>query len=89
MIAAWSFGSVQNYNVVSLAPEASGIMASLNSSFVQIGIAAGAGIGGIVAGSSSMLAIIWIRATSVTIAVLIATTSFSLTRTSKKSIAMK
>ncbi|ULL13450.1 MFS transporter [Paenibacillus sp. H1-7] len=47
MMAAWSFGAVQNYNVVSLPPEAPGIMASLNSSFTQLGIAEGAGIGGL------------------------------------------
>lgn len=40
-------GAVQNYNVVSLPPEAPGIMASLNSSFTQLGIAEGAGIGGL------------------------------------------
>nr|WP_263325201.1 MFS transporter [Neobacillus sp. Marseille-Q6967] len=89
MIAAWSFGSVQNFNAVSLAPEASGIMASLNSSFTQLGFAAGAGIGGIVAGSSSMLAITWVGAASVTIALLIAAISFSPAHTSEKNIATK
>ncbi|MFS0776460.1 MFS transporter [Neobacillus sp. 3P2-tot-E-2] len=89
MIAAWSFGSVQNFNVVSLAPEASGIMASLNSSFTQLGIAAGAGIGGIAAGSSSMLAITWVGAASVTIAVLIAAILFSPARMFEKNIMTK
>lgn len=88
-ISAWSFGTVQNFNLVSLAPEASGIILSLNSTFVQIGIAAGAGIGGIAAGSSSMLAISWIGAASVAIAVLISASSFILTRTSLKNIATK
>ncbi|WP_160724706.1 hypothetical protein [Bacillus sp. USDA818B3_A] len=32
-IACWTFGAVQNYNLVSLAPGASGIVLSLNSSF--------------------------------------------------------
>ncbi|WP_347942294.1 MFS transporter [Peribacillus simplex] len=49
-IAAWTFGPTQNFNLVSLTPEASSIVLSLNSSFVQLGFAAGAGIGGIVAG---------------------------------------
>lgn len=71
MITSWSFGAVQNFNVVSLAPEASGIMASLNSSFTQLGIAAGAGIGGIVAGSSTIQAVTWVGAASVAIAVLV------------------
>lgn len=89
MIAAWSFGSVQNFNVVSLAPEASGIMASLNSSFTQIGVAVGAGIGGIAAGSSSMLAITWVGAAAVTIAVVIAALSYIPNRVTDKNIATK
>lgn len=88
-IAAWAFGTTQNFNLVSLAPEASGIMLSLNSSFVQIGIAVGAGIGGIAAGSSSMLAISWIGAASAAIAVLIATISFGLTRLAQRKVPMK
>jgi DHA1 family putative efflux transporter-like MFS transporter len=88
-IAAWTFGPTQNYNLVSLAPEASGIMLSLNSSFVQLGFAAGAGIGGIAAGSSTMLAVSWIGAASVAIAVFIAAVSFRLTRSSHNSIATK
>ncbi|WP_034263325.1 MFS transporter [Bacillus sp. J33] len=70
-IAAWTFGPTQNFNLVSLTPEASGIVLSLNSSFVQLGFAAGAGIGGIVAGRSSVLEISWVGATSVVIALLI------------------
>ena len=46
-MSAWTFGPTQNYNLVTLAPEASGIMLSLNSSFVQMGFATGAGIGGL------------------------------------------
>jgi MFS transporter, DHA1 family, putative efflux transporter len=70
-IAAWTFGPTQNFNLVSLTPEASGIVLSLNSSFVQLGFAAGAGIGGIVAGRSSVLEISWVGATSVVIALMI------------------
>ncbi|CAH0311788.1 Purine efflux pump PbuE [Peribacillus simplex] len=75
-IAAWTFGPTQNFNLVSLTPEASGIVLSLNSSFVQLGFAAGAGIGGIVAGRSSILEISWVEATSVVIALLIGVFSF-------------
>ncbi|MFJ7509445.1 MFS transporter [Peribacillus simplex] len=75
-IAAWTFGPTQNFNLVSLTPEASGIVLSLNSSFVQLGFAAGAGIGGIVAGRSSILEISWVGATSVVIALLIGVFSF-------------
>ncbi|MED4071005.1 MFS transporter [Priestia endophytica] len=79
-IAAWTFGPTQNFNLVSLAPEASGIVLSLNSSFVQLGFAAGAGIGGIVAGRSSILEISWVGAISVVIALLIGVFSFRRSR---------
>ncbi|MCR8866579.1 MFS transporter [Priestia megaterium] len=79
-IAAWTFGPTQNFNLVSLTPEASSIVLSLNSSFVQLGFAAGAGIGGIVAGRSSILEISWIGATSVVIALLVGVFSFRRSR---------
>ncbi|MGW8426713.1 MFS transporter [Peribacillus simplex] len=79
-IAAWTFGPTQNFNLVSLTPEASSIVLSLNSSFVQLGFAAGAGIGGIVAGRSSIQEISWVGATSVVIALLIGVFSFRRTR---------
>ena len=78
--SAWTFGLTQSFNIVSLAPEASGIMLSLNSSFVQLGFAAGAGIGGIAVGSSSIMAISWIGAASVAFAACIASVFFGFTR---------
>ncbi|VBB08615.1 Hypothetical protein LUCI_3893 [Lucifera butyrica] len=78
--SAWTFGLTQNFNLISLAPEASGIMLSLNSSFVQLGFAAGAGIGGIAVGSSSIMAISWIGAALVTLAACVAVFSFGVTR---------
>jgi DHA1 family putative efflux transporter-like MFS transporter len=85
-IAAWAFGPTQNYNLHSLAPEASGIMLSLNTSFVQLGFAAGAGIGGIAVGGSSILAICWIGAAAVAFAASVAVVSFGLARSSSKSV---
>jgi DHA1 family putative efflux transporter-like MFS transporter len=87
-IAAWTFGPTQNFNLLSLAPEASGIVLSLNSSFVQLGFAIGAAIGGI-AVRSSMLAICWIGAASVAVAIFIASISFGLTRTFSKRAAAR
>jgi DHA1 family putative efflux transporter-like MFS transporter len=69
-IACWTFGPTQNFNLVSLAPEASGIVLSLNSTFVQLGFALGAGIGGIVIGGWSIMAITWISAVSTALAIL-------------------
>ncbi|MBN2910273.1 MFS transporter [Polycladomyces sp. WAk] len=75
-IAAWTFGPTQNFNLISIAPEASGIVLSLNSSFVQLGFAAGAGIGGIAVGGLSIMAITWISAVSVALAAVVAAVSF-------------
>ncbi len=75
-IACWTFGPTQNFNLASLAPEASGIVLSLNSTFVQFGFAAGAGIGGVAVGSLSITSITWISAASVVVAVVIAVFSF-------------
>ena len=83
-IAAWTFGPTQNFNLLSLAPEASGIMLSINSTFVQLGFAVGAGIGGVTVGRSSILSICWIGAVAVAAAVVVASVSFGLTRTFSK-----
>lgn len=76
-IAAWTFGPTQNFNLLSLAPEASGIMLSLNSTFVQLGFAVGAGIGGVAVGGSSIVSVFWIGAA----AVVMAAVSFGLSLT--------
>ncbi|SHF70931.1 MFS transporter, DHA1 family, purine base/nucleoside efflux pump [Caldanaerobius fijiensis DSM 17918] len=77
-IAAWTSGLTLNLNLVKLAPEASGIMLSLNGSFIQFGFAAGAGIGGIAVGGSSIIAISWIGAVSVAFSACAAAVSFGL-----------
>jgi len=55
--ASWTFGPAQSINLASLIPSASGIMLSLNSSFVQLGFAIGAGIGGVAIAHASILAL--------------------------------
>jgi MFS transporter, DHA1 family, putative efflux transporter len=84
-IAAWTFGPIQSFNLLSLAPEASGIMLSLNSTFVQLGFAAGAGIGGILVDGSPILGICWIGAFAVAVAFFINVASLGLTRSFSKS----
>lgn len=74
--SAWSSGPTQQYNLISLAPEASGIMLSLNSSMLQLGMAAGAGLGGVVVEQLSLSSITWIGASGVTIAAVTAAASF-------------
>lgn len=76
--SAWSSGPGLQYNLVWLAPEASGIMLSLYGSFIQLGIAAAAGIGGIAVRGTSVHAVSWIGALSVVIAAIITVVSFSL-----------
>ncbi|RIX52799.1 MFS transporter [Paenibacillus nanensis] len=74
--SAWSSGPTQQYNLISLAPEASGIMLSLNSSMLQLGMAAGAGLGGVVVEQLTLSSITWIGASGVTIAAVTAAASF-------------
>lgn len=78
--SAWSSGPTQQYYLITLAPEASGIMLSLNSSVLQLAMAAGAGIGGVVVESVSLSAIGWLGAAGVAIAAAMAAGSFGLSR---------
>jgi DHA1 family putative efflux transporter-like MFS transporter len=87
--SAWSSGPGLQFNLVLLAKEASGIMLSLYGSILQISIAAAGGIGGIAAGSSSMVAVSWVGAAAVAIAACMAVASFGLARSSGKRIATR
>ncbi|MFC9709506.1 MFS transporter [Paenibacillus sp. NPDC056933] len=69
--AAWSSGPTQQYNLVTMSPESSGIMLSLNSSVMQLAMAAGAGVGGIAVSAVSLSSITWIGAAGVVIAMII------------------
>lgn len=66
--AAWSSGPTQQYHLVTMAPESSSIMLSLNSSVMQLAMAAGAGLGGIAVSAISLSSITWIGAAGVAIA---------------------
>ncbi|MFK4304750.1 MULTISPECIES: MFS transporter [unclassified Paenibacillus] len=67
--AAWTSGPTQQYNLVTLVPESSGVMLSLNQSTMQLAMAAGAGIGGVVVGQVSLASITWFGAAGVAIAI--------------------
>lgn len=82
--AAWSSGPTQQYYLMTLAPEASGIMLSLNSSVLQLAMAAGAGIGGVIVEGASLSAVGWLGALGVAIAAVLAATSFGLSRASAR-----
>lgn len=78
--SAWSSGPTQQYHLISLAPEATSIMLSLNSSVVQLAMAAGAGIGGVVVEGTSLTAITWIGAAGVAIAAIMSAAAFGYLR---------
>ncbi|MGM1021492.1 MAG: MFS transporter [Bacillota bacterium] len=67
--AAWTTGPTQQYNLVTLVPESSGVMLSLNQSTMQLAMAAGAGIGGVVVGQVSLASITWFGAAGVGMAI--------------------
>ncbi|UFJ40990.1 MFS transporter [Brevibacillus humidisoli] len=67
--SAWSSGPTQQYNLVTLNPESSGVMLSLNQSMMQLSMSAGAAIGGIAVGNVSLSSITWFGALGVAIAI--------------------
>ncbi|NQF13453.1 MFS transporter [Brevibacillus sp. HB1.3] len=75
---AWSTGPVQQVYLIGMAPKASGIILSLNTSIVQLGMAVGAVIGGMVVENISLQAVGWIGAIGVAIALLPAVVSLSM-----------
>ncbi|SFB62868.1 MFS transporter, DHA1 family, purine base/nucleoside efflux pump [Cohnella sp. OV330] len=78
--SAWTSGPTTQYNLVQQAPEASGIMLSLNNSVVQLAMAVGAGLGGVVVEQVSLTSISWIGAAIVFVGVATTAASFRLSR---------
>lgn len=68
--AAWSSAPAQQFNLVSLVPESSGVMLSLNSSMMQLAMAVGAGIGGLIVNRVSLASITWFGVFGVLIAII-------------------
>jgi len=67
--AAWSSGPTQQFNLVRIEPNYSGIMLSLNQSMMQLSMAAGAGIGGVMIDRVSLSSITWVGMVGVAIAI--------------------
>lgn len=67
-IAVWSLGPPQQLHVITIAPESTGIMLSLNSMILQLAMAAGAGIGGLVVEQISLSSITWVAAAAIVVA---------------------
>jgi DHA1 family putative efflux transporter-like MFS transporter len=75
---AWSTGPVQQVYLIGMAPKASGIILSLNTSIVQLGMAVGAVIGGIIVESKSLTAVGWLGGVGVAIGLIPAILSLSM-----------
>ncbi|MNM73339.1 Purine efflux pump PbuE [compost metagenome] len=67
-LSAWSTGPTQQYNLITLSPESSGVMLSLNNSVMQLSMAVGAGLGGLIQAKLSLMSITWIGAAGVILA---------------------
>ncbi|RED65906.1 MFS transporter [Cohnella lupini] len=86
---AWSSAPTQQYYLITLSPEASGIMLSLNTSVLQLAMAAGAGVGGIVVSGISLSAVGWLGAAGVAVAVVLSAWTFAYSRNETKNIEEK
>jgi DHA1 family putative efflux transporter-like MFS transporter len=75
-IAVWCCGPTLIVNLVSIAPEAAGILLGLNNAFVQLGIAAGSLVGGAVMGAWTVFGTTWISAALAVAAGAVALVSF-------------
>ncbi|MDM8150048.1 MFS transporter [Priestia megaterium] len=64
-IAAWSSGPALQFRLIYLAPSVAGIILSLYTSISQIGMAFGAGIGGLIVNFGSLDLLNWVGASSV------------------------
>lgn len=70
-LAAWSSGTPIQLRMITLAPAAASIVLSLHSAFGQIGMAAGAGIGGIAVTNGLLQYLPWIGALALTLSVVV------------------
>ncbi|MFB4324439.1 MFS transporter [Priestia sp. BR_2] len=70
-LSAWSSGAPIQFQLISLAPAAASIVLSLHSAFGQLGMAAGAGIGGIAVKNGLLNYIPWIGAFALAVSVVV------------------
>lgn len=70
-LAAWSSGTPIQFQLISLAPAAASIVLSLHSAAGQLGMAAGAGIGGIAVKNGLLNYIPWIGAFALAVSVVV------------------
>lgn len=70
-LSAWSSGAPIQFQLISLAPAAASIVLSLHSAFGQLGMAAGAGIGGVAVKNGLLNYIPWIGAFALAVSVVV------------------
>ena len=70
--SAWTSGPTQQYNLIAIEPESSGILLGLNQSMMQLAMATGAALGGVLVDHVSLASITWSGSLGVAIAVVIA-----------------
>lgn len=75
---AWSTGPVQQVYLIGMAPKASGIVLSLNTSIIQLGMAGGAVIGGMVVENVSLQSVGLFGAIGVALGIIPAVLSYSM-----------
>lgn len=83
-LAAWAPGPLLRYNVISLTVEEPGVILSLYNSLIQVGVAVGAGLGGVVI---NHLPIISLSYTAATLVFISATITFFFINNKKYGIA--
>ena len=71
MMVVWAFVSPQNMRYVLIAPQASSILISFNASFVQMGFASGAAVGGFVLNSFPIQRIFFLGAAAAVIGLIL------------------
>ncbi|MFC5471910.1 MFS transporter [Cohnella suwonensis] len=86
---AWSSGPTQQYYLITLAPESSGIMLSLNTSVLQLAMAAGAGIGGVAVDAISLSSVGWIGFVLVAVAAGLTAVSLGVSASYAKKLALR
>jgi DHA1 family putative efflux transporter-like MFS transporter len=69
---SWASGPLQQSAIYSISPESSGISMSLNSSFMQLGFAAGSGLGGFVVTHGSLGVLVWTGVATLVVAGILA-----------------
>ncbi|MGN7472225.1 MFS transporter [Brevibacillus sp. SAFN-007a] len=82
--AAWSTGPTQQYHLATIEPALSGILLGINQSMMQLSMAVGAGVGGILVEKVSLTSITWIGAVGVAIAIVVSLAAFRTTSRQKR-----